>query len=95
MARNAFYVDRNSLKQELNALSDADLDARLQENWEFLYGEGRMSEDMIQDDAQLEHLTIEARAVERIGAEIKAQRTASASGPAAMQPAPEQREPGL
>ena len=111
MARNTFYVDRRSLKEELEALSDADLESRLQENWEFLYGEGRsrhalpddppgeagegrMSEDMIQDDAQLEHITVEARAVERIGAEIRAQRAATAKDPATAAPQVEELEPG-
>lgn len=94
MARNTFYVDRRSLKEELEALSAADLESRLQENWEFLYGEGRMSEDMIQDDAQLEHMTVEARAVERIGAEIRAQRAATAKDPATAAPQVEELEPG-
>ncbi len=95
MARNTFHVDRRFLRQELEALSDADLDKRLQENWEFLYGEGRMNEDMIQDDAQMEQMTVEARAVERIGAEIRAQRLASAADPASTTPLAEELEPGF
>ncbi|MCB1841187.1 MAG: hypothetical protein H6858_00850 [Rhodospirillales bacterium] len=94
MARNTFYVDGRSLRQELEALDDTELDVRLRENWDFLYGQS-MSEDLIQDDAQLEHMTVEARAVDRIGTEIKKERAARLGSPAPSESDPGGHEPAL
>ena len=90
MARNSFYVNTETLYDELNALSDDELAKRLEANHDFLFD--GMSEDVIQDCAQIEHMKIEARQIQRVGERIQQERAAAR---VALDQGGPRHEPGL
>ena len=82
MARNAFNVDHDILRKELNTLSDGKLKERHDDAWDSLFGPNSDSEDFVQDFSLFEEMAITNRAELKIAEEImKARKEGSIQPP--------------